>query len=116
MAFENFTEQAQDFKDHAQAYVERTVSYYKLWGFKVTTKLTSAVIQMVILIFFLSMVLLFCSIAGAMALSGYFGSYVIGFLSVGAIYLVGLLVLLFFKASIIERPLLKKFSKIFYNE
>lgn len=116
MAFEDLNEQVNDFKDHAQSYMERSVSYYKLKGFELTTRLSSTIIQMVILIFFLSMVLLFCSLAGALALSVLMDSYVIGFLLVGGIYLAILLILLLFKASIIERPLLQKFSKIFYND
>lgn len=116
MAFEDLNDQVKDFKDHAQAYIEHTVSYYKLWGFKVTTKLTSATIQLVILVFFLSMALLFFSIAGALALSEMLDSYAWGFLSVGILYLFVLLMLLLFKASIIERPILKKFSKIFFKD
>lgn len=116
MAFEDINEHAKDFKEHAQSYIEHSVSYYKLWGLKVTAKLSSSMVQLALLLFFMGMVLLFGSIAGALTLSAYLNNTALGFLLVAAFYLVILLILMLFKGGIIERPLLRKLSRIFYND
>jgi hypothetical protein len=61
-------------------------------------------------------VLLFISIAGAMALGQLFQSYPLGFLAVAGIYLILALLLFLVKDKIVEGPILEKFSEIFFND
>ena len=62
------------------------------------------------------MVLLFLSIALAFIIGSYLGSYALGFLSVGLLYLVCTGLLFLVKDKIVEGPILEKFSEIFFNE
>jgi hypothetical protein len=62
------------------------------------------------------MVLLFGSLAAALAIGVYFDSYAIGFMFVGGFYLVATIILSFVKVKVIERPILEKFSEIFFND
>jgi hypothetical protein len=62
------------------------------------------------------MVLLFGSVAAAFAFSTYFGSFTLGFLTVGGIYLVLTILVFFIKEKFVEGPILEKFSEIFFND
>ena len=116
MAFEDLKEHTEDIQKQAKDYIENSVAYYKLWGFKVAMRSASMVLKFVLIAISLSMVLLFCSIAGAFAIGEVLNSYALGFLIVGGIYL-GLTVVLFLiKDKVVEGPILEKFSEIFFND
>jgi hypothetical protein len=79
-------------------------------------KSMTLILKITLMVLFLLMVLLFCSIAGAFAIGTYLGSNALGFLTVGGIYLLFTLLVFLFKDKIIERPILEKFSEIFFND
>ncbi|SHF84522.1 hypothetical protein SAMN05443549_101552 [Flavobacterium fluvii] len=116
MAFEEIKEHTENIQKEAQAYIENSVAYYKLWGFKVAMKSTTMILKFVLIAIALMMVLFFCSIAGALAIGNALGSYSLGFLIIAGIYLVisGLLFLI--KDKMVEGPILEKFSEIFFND
>ena len=116
MAFEEIKEHTEDIQKQAQAYIENSVAYYKLWGFKVAMKSTTMILKFALIAIALMMVLFFCSIAGALAIGNALGSYALGFLIIAGIYLVisGLLFLI--KDKVVEGPILEKFSEIFFND
>ncbi len=116
MAFEELKETTQAIQENAKAYVESSLAYYKLWGFKVAMKSTTLVLKFFLIALCLLLVLLFVSIAGAMALSAFFNSYPLGFLCIAGIYLVLAILLFLVKDKIIEGPILEKFSEIFFND
>ncbi len=116
MAFEEIKEQTEEFQEHAKAYVETTVAYYKLWGFKVAMKSTTLMVKFLLIALCLLVVLLFASIAGALALGAWMQSYPLGFLSVAGVYLVLALLLFRVKDKIVEGPILERFSEIFFND
>lgn len=116
MAFDKIKENTDNIQEQAQAYFEKTASYYKLWGFKVAMKSTTMILKFALIILCFSMVLLFGSVAAALAISVYFDSYAIGFAVVGAFYLVATIFLFFIKEKVIEGPILEKFSEIFFND
>ena len=45
MAFEELKEHTEDIQKQAQAYIENSVAYYKLWGFKVAMKSTTMMLK-----------------------------------------------------------------------
>jgi cytochrome c biogenesis protein CcdA len=116
MAFEEIKEHTEEIQKEAQAYIENSVAYYKLWGFKVAMKSTTMILKFALIAISLMMVLFFCSIAGAFAIGNAVGSYALGFLIIAGIYLVisGLLFLI--KDKVVEGPILEKFSEIFFND
>ena len=116
MAFEELKEHTEDIQKQAKEYIENSVAYYKLWGFKVAMRSTTMMLKFALIAMSLSMVLLFCSIAGAFAIGEAFDSYALGFLVVGAIYLALTVLLFLVKDKVVEGPILEKFSEIFFND
>ena len=116
MAFEELKENTEAIQENAKAYVESSLAYYKLWGFKVAMKSTTLMLKFFLIALCLMIVLLFVSIAGAMALGQLFDSYPLGFLAVAGVYLVLALLLFLVKDKIVEGPILEKFSEIFFND
>ena len=116
MAFEELKENTEAIQENAKAYLENSIAYYKLWGFKVAMKSTTLMLKFFLIALCLMIVLLFVSIAGAMALGQLFESYPLGFLAVAGIYLILALLLFLVKDKIVEGPILEKFSEIFFND
>ena len=116
MAFEELKENTDNIQEQAKAYIESTAAYYKLWGFKVAMKSTTMIIKFSLILLCFSMVLLFCSVAGALAIGIALDSYALGFLIVGSVYLVVTAILFSIKDKIVEGPILEKFSEIFFND
>ena len=116
MAFEELKENTVDIQKQAKEYIENSVAYYKLWGFKVAMRSTTMILKFTLIALSLSMVLLFCSVAGAFAIGEALDSYPLGFLIIGGIYLVFTVLLFLIKDKVVEGPILEKFSEIFFND
>lgn len=116
MAFEELKEHTEDIQKQTKEYIENSIAYYKLWGFKVAMKSTTMALKFVLIAVSLSMVLFFCSVAGALAIGKSLDSYALGFLIVGGIYLVITGLLFLIKDKVVEGPILEKFSEIFFND
>jgi len=109
-------ENVESIQENTKAYIETSLAYYKLLGFKVAMKSTTLMVKFFLIAFCLMIVLLFISIAGALVFGEMLNSYPLGFLSVAGIYLVLALILFFVKDRIVEGPILAKFSEIFFND
>ena len=116
MAFEELKEHTEDIQRQAKEYIENSAAYYKLWGFKVAMRSTTMILKFVLIAMSLSMVLLFGSIAGAIALGYALDNFAYGFLIVSGIYLLITLALFLLKDKIVEGPVMAKFSEIFFND
>ncbi|MEP6928776.1 MAG: competence protein [Flavobacterium sp.] len=116
MAFEELKEHTENMQDQAKEYLDSHLAYYKLWGFKVAMKSTTLIFKFTLILLCFSMLLLFGSVAAAFAFSTMFGSYTLGFLTVGGMYLLATILLFFIKDKIVEGPILEKFSEIFFND
>lgn len=116
MAFEELKENTEEIQEQIHSYINTNVSYYKLWGFKVAMKSTTMILKFSLIFVCLSMVLLFCSIAGALAIGKSIDNYPFGFLIISGIYLAITGLLFLVKDKIVEGPILEKFSEIFFND
>lgn len=116
MAFEELKENTEAIQENAKAYIESSIAYYKLWGFKVAMKSTTLMLKFFLIAICLMIVLLFISVAGAFAIGNLLDSYALGFLIVAGIYLIIALLLFLVKDKIVEGPILEKFSEIFFND
>ena len=56
MAFEELKENVEDIQESTKAYIDSSVAYYKLWGFKVAMKSASTIIKFSLVAICLSMV------------------------------------------------------------
>ena len=116
MAFEEIKENVNQIQEETKAYIDSSAAYYKLWGFKVAMKSASTIIKFSLVAICLSMVLLFGSIAGAIALGYALDNFAYGFLIVSGIYLLITFALFLLKDKIVEGPVMSKFSEIFFND
>ena len=116
MALDALKDNVVDVQENAKLYVETSIAYYKLWGFKVAMKSTAMILKFTLILLFFSMALLFFSVAAAFAIGKYLNSYTLGFLIVAGVYLVFSGLLLLIKDKIMEKSILEKFSEIFFND
>lgn len=116
MAFEELKEHTEEMQDQAKAYMESSLAYYKLWGFKVAMKSTTMIFKFTLILMCFTMVLLFCSLAAAFAIGIALNNYALGFLVVGGGYLLATILLFLIKDKVVEGPILEKFSEIFFND
>jgi hypothetical protein len=108
-------ENAEDLRTSVEALLENQAAYYKLWSFKVGMKSLTLLIQMTLFTLFGLMALLFLSTAAAFALGEALGSTTQGFLITGGFYLL-LLIAAYLLREHINRPILRRFSDIFFAE
>jgi len=116
MAFEELKNQTEQVQEETRAYIESTFAYYKLWGFKIAMKSTTMAVKAVMVVICITMILLFGSVAAALAIGNALASNALGFLIVGGIYLLILLILILLKDKIVNGPILRKFSEIYFND
>ena len=116
MAFEELKENTENIQEQMQSFLESNVAYYKLWGFKVAMKSTTMILKFTLIFICFGIVLLFCSIAGALAMGKYLDSYPLGFLSIAGVYLVVTGLLFTIRERFFEGSVLEKFSEIFFND
>lgn len=116
MAFEEIKENAEDLQEQAKAFLESNVSYYKLWLFKVAMKSTTMLLKIFLLSIVLVMVILFLSIAGALAIGYALDNFAYGFLIIGGFYAIIGIFVYRIKDKIVEGPILEKFSEFFFND
>lgn len=116
MAFEEIKENAEDLQEQAKAFLDSNVSYYKLWLFKVAMKSTTMLLKIFLLSIVLVMVILFFSIAGALAIGYALHNFAYGFLIIGGFYAIIGIFVYRIKDKIVEGPILEKFSEFFFND
>ena len=116
MAFDELKEHTEDIQEQVQVYLEKSVAYYKLWGFKVAMKSTTMILKFTLILLCFSMVLLFCSVAAALAIGKLLDSYALGFLVIGGVYALFTGILFLIKDKIIEGKVMENFSEIFFND
>lgn len=116
MAFDELKENKEEIQDQIHEFIKSNVAYYKLFGFKVAMKSTTMILKFTLIFLCFSMVLLFCSIAGALAIGKYLDNYPLGFLIIGGVYLLITSLLFLIKDKIVEGSIMEKFSEIFFND
>jgi hypothetical protein len=108
-------ENAEDLRTSMEALLENQAAYYKLWSFKVGMKSLTLLIRLTLFTLFGLMAVLFLSIAGALAIGNALGSSTQGFLIACGFY-VALLIAVYLLREHINRPILRRFSDIFFAD
>ncbi len=116
MAFQDIKEDLEQIQEESKAYINSSLAYYKLWGFKVAMKSTTMVLKFLLVILFASLFVLFASIALALVIGKALDNYIYGFLIVAGFYLLLTILVSLIKPQIVEGKILRKFSDIFFND
>lgn len=103
-------------KSQAEKVVVNHIKYYKLWGFKIIAKSASGLVKVFFIGLMSFLTLFFLALSGAFALGKYFGSNGIGFLIVGGIFLLIVLILVLLRKYIFDKPVLHYFSDIYFKD
>lgn len=116
MAFEEVKEDFNDLKNYTKNYIDSNIKYYKLWGLKVSSEAMTYILIRFIIGFFAMISFIFLSFAAAFAIGIALKNNSLGFLIVGVFYILVIGVIIYFRNDIITKPIIKKFSTIFYSE
>ncbi len=116
MAFnEDLKNNLHEVKSEAKAFLETNIDYYSLLGFKVASKATGFILKIFALSLFAVLALFFLSFAAAFAIGKVLDSNTYGFLIIGGFYILAAIVSYSLRNVLIDIPILKKFSKIFFD-
>jgi len=106
---------AEALQDNVQILIETQAEYYKLWSFKVGMKSVTLLIHAFLFGLFITLGVLFASVAAAFWLGHIMHNNSLGFLIIGSFYVV-MSILVYLLREKIDAPILKKFSSIFFAE
>jgi len=116
MAFEKLTNSIIDLNDNVRDLAKSGTEYYKLDLYKKIIKGVISMVNMMLLGFICLIALFFVSIAVALGISNALGVPSAGFFIVGAFYLLIFLIIWFFGKKHIEKIILIKSSRTFFND
>lgn len=115
MAFEEIKEQISQVEEGVRSYVKNSLDLYRLQSFRSMMKGITMATKVLLIGGVVSIALLFLSLGAAFWLGTILGTTAEGFLVVGGFYvLFG--IILFLLRNKIEKPLLKRFSKFYFDE
>jgi hypothetical protein len=113
MAFEEMKHHLSELDKRVTSYVDDSLEYIELKGFKVSMVLVTSMVQFFILASIGLLVVLLSSIGAAIAIGDSVGGYQWGFLIVGGFYVVFGLIVYAMRRSI-NKVILRFFSKKFF--
>ena len=116
MAFEKLTNSIHDLNVNLRDLAKSSADYYKLDLYKKIIKGVISLVNMMLLGFICLIALLFLSIALALGIGSALDNPSIGFYIVGAFYLVIFVLIWFFGKKPIEKIILIKSSRTFFND
>ncbi len=115
MAFGEIKEQIDHVEDGVRSYVKNSLDFYRLQSFRSMMKGITMATKVLLIGGIASIAILFLSLSAAFWFGNMLGNTAQGFLIVGGFYvLIGIIV--FLLKSKIEKPLLKEFSKFYFDE
>ena len=116
MAFEKLTNSIHDLNENVRDLAKSSADYYKLDLYKKIIKGAISLVNMMLLGFICLIALFFISIGLALGIGIALGVPSAGFFIVGAFYLVIFVIIWFFGKKPIERIILIKSSRTFFND
>ncbi len=116
MAFEKLSDSIHELNDNVQAFMQSNAEYYKLKAFKSGMKGAISLVRFLILISLFSVAGVLLSFAVAILISEATGIASLGYFIVGGFYIILAILLFTVGKKPIESFMLKKFSKIVFEE
>jgi hypothetical protein len=107
-------EEIENIKKDIQEYIEVKLDLFKLQSAENISRVVSNAVVAVIVLLLASLVLFFLSFAAGYFLASVLNSNELGFLCVAGFYILLILIILIFRKSIIDRPVIKSVIKIFF--
>ena len=114
MAFDELKKDLVEANADIKSYLEHSEEYLKLKAFKIFMVTVTSTTHALLIGLAMLLALFFLSIAISLAIGNALGKPVYGYLIVGAFYLL-LSVLFYIFRDRIDRPILRKFSKHFFD-
>lgn len=115
MAFEKQSYSIQELKEHIRAYKQSTSEYVKLSIYSKVVKAALSLVSAIIVGFVGLIVLLFLSVAAAIAISNALDSPSAGFFIVAGFYLLIIVLFFLFGKRMLEKSILLKTSRKFFK-
>tara|TARA_R110002020_G_scaffold288220_3_gene503697 strand:- start:800 stop:1198 length:399 start_codon:yes stop_codon:yes gene_type:complete len=116
MAFTKITDNFHELTENIHTYLESSKEFYKLDLFKKMMKGAVALVKLLVIGSIFLVFLLFISVAVAISIGESLGQMSAGYYIVSGFYLLVFILFLIFGGPIIQTYMLKKYSKIFFNE
>ena len=116
MAFEKLTNSIHDLNENVRDLAKSSAEYYKLDLYKKIIKGVISLVNMMLLGFICLIALFFISIALALGIGNAMGDASAGFYIVGGFYLLVFAFIWFFGKKPIEKIILIKSSRTFFND
>jgi uncharacterized membrane protein (DUF106 family) len=111
---ENFTDNINELKKELEEYVQARLDLTRLHIAGELSRFISRLLTKTIILYLLFFVFLFFSIAGALLLGQITNSYIIGFASIGIIFLIAILVFLLLSKKLIEKPVVRHLIELLF--
>ena len=116
MSVQNNKETITELPAQAEETLHTNLAYYKLFLFRFIAKSANGLIMIFLLGLTALLVLFLFSYAAAYAIGSILSSDALGFLIVGAFYILVVGIVMLFRKRWIERPLLAKLSEIYFKD
>ncbi len=116
MAFERITNNIEELKNNIRAFAHSNSEYYKLKIFKESIKGISSLVLFLLLGIFVSLALIFLSVAIAISINQALDHPSAGYYIVSGFYLLLFILALVFGKKLISKVLLVKLSKALFND
>lgn len=116
MAFEKLSNSVDDLNTNVQSFLHSNSEYYKLKAFKQGMKGATSLVRFLVMGFLLSTAGIMLSFAIAIVISQAIGVPSSGYFIVGGFYLIVCILIYIFGKEPIEKLVLRKFSKLVFND
>ncbi|MCF6295357.1 MAG: hypothetical protein L3J25_06675 [Flavobacteriaceae bacterium] len=115
MAFEELKKSLLEVDINVRSYIESNKEYYQLKGFKVLMKGITSLTKLLLVGSVVLLAMLFLSFAAAFGIGQALDNTFYGFLIVGAFFVL-VSIILYLLRNKLDKPLLKKFSKYYFDK
>ncbi|EGD33132.1 MULTISPECIES: hypothetical protein [unclassified Capnocytophaga] len=116
MALSELKETAKNLPNEVESTIDSYTEYYKLYIFRIIAKSAAGLVSLFVVGLFALVIAFFLACASAFAIGQWLGSDALGFLIMGVIFLIGLLIIYRFRRFLIHKPILGKLSEIYFKE
>ncbi|MGM0376721.1 MAG: phage holin family protein [Bacteroidota bacterium] len=111
---ENFSENINELKKELEEFLQTRFDLTRLHIAGELSRFISGFLTRTVVLYFLFLALMFFAVAGALLLGQWINSYIIGFASMGLIFLLATLAFWLLRKIFIERPIVRNFIELMF--